>query len=141
MTASCNSNDVEIFAVEQLGLTLVEPLRAPQGLAFGAVPVGAGVISIPLVAAPVTAFEMAAERGSPAQFDGAQDTLLPAGQRLSMRLAKLVSMGAHDVCNFQCGSHRNLRLRVDDRVGQQIQGAGCGADCIAGQAKIAGRGR
>jgi len=53
MTASCNSYDVEIFAVEQLGLTLVEPLRAPQGLAFGAVPVAAAIESVALIAAGV----------------------------------------------------------------------------------------
>ena len=34
-------HDVEIFAVEQLGLALLEPLRARQGLALGAVPVAA----------------------------------------------------------------------------------------------------
>jgi hypothetical protein len=70
----------------------------------------------------VTAFEVAAERGGPAQFDGAQHTLLSAGQRFGMRLAKLVSMGAHDVCDFQCGSHQDLLLRIDHSEGKQIQG-------------------
>jgi hypothetical protein len=37
----------------------------------------AGVVCVPFVAALVTPFEVSAERGSPAQFDSAQHTLLP----------------------------------------------------------------
>jgi len=70
----------------------------------------------------VTAFEVAAERGGPAQFDGAQHTLLSAGQRFGMRLAKLVAMGAHDIGDFQCWSHQNLLLRIDDREGGRSKG-------------------
>jgi hypothetical protein len=36
-----SKHDVEIFAVEQLGLALLEPLRARQGLALGAVAISA----------------------------------------------------------------------------------------------------
>ena len=132
---------MKVFTLQQLGLTFCQPLGSGQGLAFGAVPIRARIICIPLVTAMVTAFEVAAERGGTAQFDGAQHTLLSAGQRFGMRLAKLVAMGAHDIGDFQCRSHQNLLLRIDDREGEEIQGAGCGADCIAGQAKIAGCGR
>jgi hypothetical protein len=69
-------------------------------------PVRAGVLCVPFVAALVTPFEVSAERGSPAQFDGAQHTLLPHGQRLGMRLAKLVAMRAHNVCDFKCRPHQ-----------------------------------
>ena len=50
--------------------------------------------------------EMAAQRRGAAQFDGAQHTLLPRGQRFGMRLAKLVAMRAHDVCDFQGRPHQ-----------------------------------
>jgi hypothetical protein len=68
------------------------------------------------VAALVTPFEMAAESGSPAQFDGAQHTLLPHGQRWGMRLAKLVAMRAHDVCDFECRPHQRRRPTAADQL-------------------------
>ena len=57
------------------------------------------------MAALVAALEMAAERCRAAAFDGTQHALLPHGQRLGMRPAKLVAMGAHNVGDFQCGPH------------------------------------
>jgi hypothetical protein len=68
-------------------------------------PVRAGVVRVSFVAALVTPFQMTAERRSPAQLDGAQHTLLLPGQRSSMRLAKLVAVGAHDIGNFQGRPH------------------------------------
>jgi hypothetical protein len=59
------------------------------------------------VAALVAAFQVTAERGGAAAFDGAQHTLLPGGQRPGMRPAKLVAMGAHNVGDFQCRPHED----------------------------------
>src|SRR5260370_24595458 len=107
---------MKVFTLQQLGLTFCQPLGSGQGLAFGAVPIRARIISIPLMTAMVTAFEMATERGGTALLDGAQHTLLSAGQRYGMRPAKLVTMGAHHIGGFQCRSHQSLPLRSADRA-------------------------
>jgi hypothetical protein len=62
---------MKILALQEFGLTLCQPLGSGQGLALGAMPVRAGVVCIPFVAALVTLLEMAAERRCAAQFDGA----------------------------------------------------------------------
>ena len=48
--------------------------------------------------------------GCAAAFDGLQHTFLSHRQRLGMRLAKRLAMGAHNVSNFQCRPHKNARL-------------------------------
>jgi hypothetical protein len=68
-------------------------------------PIGARVVGIPFMAALVTSFQVTAERRGATQFDRAQNPLLPRGQRSSMRLAKLVAMGAHDIGDFQGRPH------------------------------------
>ena len=68
-------------------------------------PVRARVVCVTLMAALVAPLEMAAERRGAAAFDGTQHALLPRGQRLGMRPAKLVAMGAHNVGDFQYGPH------------------------------------
>ena len=59
-----------------------------------------------------------------------------------MRLAELVAVGAHDIGDFQSRPHGSsgLGFGIDDGQRQQIQGAGCGADCSRGQTQIAGGG-
>ena len=64
-------HDVEVRHVEQLGLAVREPLRARQTLALGAVPVAAGVVSDPLMAALAASLDMTAERGGAAILDRA----------------------------------------------------------------------
>src|SRR6266540_2161031 len=68
-------------------------------------PHNARVVSVTFVAALVALLEMPAERRGAAEFDGTQYTLLPHGQSLGMRPAKLVAMGAHNVGDFQCRPH------------------------------------
>jgi hypothetical protein len=67
----------------------------------------------------VTLLEMAAERSCAAAFDGTQHTLLPHGQRLGVRPAKLVAMGAHNIGDFQCSPHegdRALPLGINNGI-------------------------
>jgi hypothetical protein len=68
---------MKILALQEFGLAFCQPLGSGQGLALGAMPVRAGVVCVPFVAALVTPFEVSAERGSPAQFNSAQHKLLP----------------------------------------------------------------
>ena len=62
------------------------------------------------MAALIAALQMATQRGCAAAFDGMQYTLLSRRQRLGMRLAKCLAMGAHYVSDFQCRPHENARL-------------------------------
>jgi hypothetical protein len=75
------------------------------------------------VAALVTLFQMAAERGAATQFDIAQRPLLSWRQRGSMRSAELVAVGAHDIGDFQGRPHERgcgLGFGIDDGQRQQI---------------------
>jgi hypothetical protein len=63
------------------------------------------VIGIAFVPAFVTPFEMAAQSGRATRFDSAQDTLLRGRQRGCMRLAKFLTAGAHNIGDFERGSH------------------------------------
>jgi hypothetical protein len=96
---------MKILARQEFGLAFFQPLRAGQRLALGTMPVSAGIICIPFVGALVASFQMTAEYRGATQFDRAQHPLLLRGQRSSMRLAKLVAMGAHDIGDFQGRPH------------------------------------
>ena len=96
---------MEILALQEFALPLLQPLGSGQGLAFGAMPIGAGVIGVAFVPALVTALQMAAEGRGAAQFDGTQYTLLPRGQRGGVRAAKLVAMRTHNIGDFEGRPH------------------------------------
>ena len=68
-------------------------------------PIGTRVVCVPFVAALVTSFQVTTERRGATQFERAQHPLLLRGQRSTMRLAKLVAMGAHDIGDFQGRPH------------------------------------
>src|SRR5712692_9876726 len=93
---------MKILARQEFGLAFFQPLSSGQGLALGAMPIGARVVGIPFVAALVTSFQMTAERRGATQFNRAQYPLLLRRQRSSMRLAKLVAVRANDIGDFQC---------------------------------------
>jgi hypothetical protein len=136
---------MKILAGQQFCLTLFEPLGAGQRLAFGAMPIAARVISIPFMPALVAPFEVAAESSRATGFEGTQHTLLRGGQRGSVRAAKLLAMGAHDVTDFQSRSHEeNQRGLGGGRSGgtaEEIQRTGRRRDRAGRHAQIAGRGR
>ncbi len=64
---------MEVFGIEKLSLTILDPLGAGQGLAFWAMPVAAAVVSNALILALVTLFDMAAQGGGATALDGAHD--------------------------------------------------------------------
>jgi len=53
---------VEILGIEKFRATILKPLGAGERLTLWAVAVGAGVISVALMTAPIALFEMTAER-------------------------------------------------------------------------------
>jgi hypothetical protein len=97
-----SKDDVEILARQKFGLTFFQPLGPGERLALGTMPIAAGIISVAFVSALVTLLQVPPQGGGAASFDGTEHTLLPNGQRCAMGLAKLVTMGAHDIGDFQC---------------------------------------
>ena len=60
---------MEILGVEKFGATIFKPFRAGKRLAFWAMAVRTGVVSVALMAALVAALEMTAENGGAADLD------------------------------------------------------------------------
>src|SRR5262249_10869531 len=54
-------DQVEVLGVQKLGLAILEPLSPGERLAFWAMPIGARVVSVALMAAVVTLLQMAAQ--------------------------------------------------------------------------------
>src|SRR5215471_2538297 len=98
-------DDMKIFAGQEFSLTLFQPLGSRQRLTLGAMAIRTGVVGISFMAALITSFQVTAESHCATQLDRAQHPLLPCGQRGSMRLAKLVAVGAHDIGDFQGRPH------------------------------------
>jgi hypothetical protein len=67
---------VEVLGLQKLGLAIREPLSPSERLAFGTVAIGAGVVSVALMAALVTLLQMATENSSPADLDCTHDATL-----------------------------------------------------------------
>jgi hypothetical protein len=64
---------VEVLGIEELSLTILDPLGTGQGLAFWAMAVAAAVVSNALELTLVTMFDMAAEGSGATTFDRAHD--------------------------------------------------------------------
>ena len=100
---SCRHGEdhVKIWDVQKLGLPVLDPVRAGQRLAFGAMPIAAAVVRDSLDAALIALFEMAAERGRAAHLDGRHDASLCRGHRRAMLLSIGFSVAAEHVRHFQ----------------------------------------
>ena len=88
-------------AIEQLGLSIIEPLRPGQRLAFGTVAIPAAIVGNALVATGIALFNMAAKSSGAALLDGAHGAQLPAAQRIGMLLTVGRSVPAKDVRHFE----------------------------------------
>ena len=106
---------------EKFGLTVLDPAGPGQGLTLWAVAIPAAVEGVPLVAAIIAAFKMAAQSGGPAQFDGRHDAPLPGGQRRAMSCAVCCAVAAEHIRHFQ------LRTIHGPRVQKCRDGAGLGS--------------
>jgi hypothetical protein len=100
-------HDVEVGAIEQLGLTILDPLSPSQRLAFGAMTIPAGVEAVAFMVTPIAAFKMTAEGRRATHFDCGHDTPLFAGHRRTMLLSKSFAIAAEHIRHFQLGAiHR-----------------------------------
>ena len=77
-------DDVKIRNLQKFGLAVLDPLGPGQRLAFGAMPIAARVVAIPLMAALVAALQVAAESRRAAHLDGGHDAPLRRGHRRAM---------------------------------------------------------
>jgi hypothetical protein len=72
-------DDVEILGVEDLGLSILEPLGPGEGLAFRAVAIAAAVIGDAEVPAPIALIDVTAQRRGSAAFDRGHHATLGGG--------------------------------------------------------------
>ena len=144
-------DDVEVRGVEELGVTVLDPLGPGQRLAAGAVPVAAGVVPDAGVVAAIALLDMPAEGGGPAGLDRVHDPPLGGRQGALLRAAIGLAVAAEDVRPLQRRpSHRpTLRSerwrrggRILRRLGprQQVEGAGGRAHLGRGDSQVAGGG-
>ena len=82
--AGQRKDHVKVLCVEEFGATILQPLRAGERLAAGAMSVAAAVERDATVAAVIALLNMAAECGGPAQFDRRHDAALGDRQRRVM---------------------------------------------------------
>ena len=81
---------MEILNGKEILAAGLDPFFFPQGLAFWAVPVPAGVIRYLQMAAAVALILMAAKGSGPAYLDGAHDPQMTAGQPMGCSISKAV---------------------------------------------------
>ena len=94
-------DDVIIRSGKQLSHARVEPLCFGKGLAFWAMAISAAVIGIPFLATAVADVDVAAQEGSPADFNGAHGTMLLARHGGAVDLQILRAAIAEDIGHFQ----------------------------------------
>jgi sterol desaturase/sphingolipid hydroxylase (fatty acid hydroxylase superfamily) len=92
---------VEVLGSQKLGLAILEPLSPGQRLAFWTVAIGAGVVSVALMAAVVTLLQMAAQNSSPADLDRSHDAMLPHRHRSAIVQAIIGAVAAEYIRYFQ----------------------------------------
>jgi hypothetical protein len=103
-------DDVEILGRQQLSLPLGEPLGAGEALAFGTMPVAAGIVGLPGEAAVRACLEMAAQSRRAAGLDRAHHLNLDASEVAIMSFAISSAVAAEHV--------RHLQGRTQHRLGQ-----------------------
>jgi hypothetical protein len=135
---------MEVRHVEQFGLTVLQPLGAGQTLALWAVPVAAGVVGNPLMAAFAAALDVAAERCGAAVFDRAHGAPPCGGQRRTMAVTESRAEVAEYIRHFQpLASHEPRSSgghKIRDREGpdrQRVQRTGRRAHLAGGNPQIA----
>ncbi|MBA7558884.1 hypothetical protein ES708_00494 [subsurface metagenome] len=102
---------MEVAHRQQVGLALGQPCAGRRPLAFGAVPVAAGVVGDPPVAAVAAALDVAAERGGAAVLDRRHDLELPQAQVAGLGRPVGRPSSAEDVGDLDRGAHRLSRAR------------------------------
>ena len=113
---------MEILNGQEVLTARLDPFFFPQGLAFGAMPIPAGVIGDLQMAAVVALIPMAAQECGSAYLDGAHDPQMIARQPMGFSISRAVL--TENIRNLKAtrGSHPLSGLR--NRFGCSIDGAG-----------------
>src|SRR5215472_4038133 len=92
---------VEVLGIQKFGAAFLEPFRAGERLTFGTVSIRARVVSIALMATPVTPFEMTAKNSGATDLDRRHDATLRDGERAIVPLAIVGTVAAEDVRHLE----------------------------------------
>ena len=95
------NDNVKILGLKKLGLSVFDPLRACQGLAFWTVTIRTRVEPDPLVATAVTHFEMTAQSGGAAHFKRGHDAPLCSRYPCAELLTISFAVAAENIRHFQ----------------------------------------
>jgi hypothetical protein len=95
---------MEVGAVEQLSLAMLDPPCPGQRLTLWTVPIAARVEAVVFVAALIAAFKMTAEDCRAAHFDGSHHTPLFSGHRCAIVLSMGFAVATEHVRHFQPGA-------------------------------------
>jgi hypothetical protein len=95
-----SEDDMKVGLVEQLRLTMLDPLCPGQRLTLWTVPIAARVETVAFVAALIAAFEMSAQRRGATYFDGGHDAPLFARHRGAMLLSIGFAIAAEHIRHF-----------------------------------------
>ena len=139
---------VEVRAVEQFGLAMLDPFRPGQRLAFWTMPISARVIGDALVRAGIAPFQVTAQGSGATRFNSDHHTTLRARQgRLVLGTIRLAVAAQHlrhlqggplhgPECLERLGRWSRRRWQ---RAGQQSQRTLGRADSRGGDAQVARR--
>lgn len=108
---------VEIVSGNELGLAILQPLRAHQGLTLRAVAISATVERDARVAAFVTLLDVTTERDGATTLDRAHDAALPTAEGISVLLAVGRAGLAEDVRHLEPGGAQRSPQRGAGGVG------------------------
>lgn len=97
-------DDVEIGNLQQIGFSRGEPLGSGFPLTLRTMPIAAGIIGDPRLAAVVAGFDVAAERLGSARNNGAHHAPLDPAEMACMQTAIGVAMPAQDVSDLQANA-------------------------------------
>jgi hypothetical protein len=116
-----SKDDMEVLGVEELGLTILDPLGAGQRLALWAMPVAARVVASAFVGALIAVFPVTAKSGSAAQFDGTHDAALGRGERSRMLFAIGFAITTQHFGDFQPWTVHGPELRNTEELSVWVQ--------------------
>lgn len=140
-------DDVVVLDRQQMFSLGFEPAELLAALAFGTVPVPAGVVGDLAVIAAVALLDVAAEGGGAAVEDGAHDARLPA-----VEMRDCIAALAEDVSQLELGSistavlnrrvwHGSVLDHSDVfQVGQNVEWTGCVLEVVGGDVGVDLRG-
>ena len=92
---------MEVLAIEEFGLAVLDPFSARQRLALRTVTISAGPVANALVAALIALLDLPSQNCRPAHLNGGHDAPLRRGHRRAMFVSVDFAVTAEDIRHFQ----------------------------------------